>query len=118
MRRGAPLKRKTRLKLRRETERKSGRVRNPEYMAKVRALPCYVCAWPGPNDADHQGEHPYGRKADDDTCVPMCRVCHQLRTDGNIPDGHYLEWRQVGKEEMRQWSAVAIEATRRRIRDL
>ena len=118
MRHGGPLKRKARLRERRATERKSGRVRDPEYMAKVRALPCYVCAWPQPVDADHQGEHPYGRKADDDTCVPMCRSCHGFRTDGKLPvvpfrflDGPG-EWRNVGKAEMRQWCDEATAATR------
>ncbi len=110
-----PLKRKTRLKPKRSTPRKSGRVRDEAYLDAVRALPCYVCGWEAPSDPDHQGEHPYGRKANDDTAVPMCRPCHSKRTDGYIPflgEG----WIRVNKGSMRAWCDVAIAATRAKVR--
>ena len=76
-----PIARKSRVKPRRDTPRRSGRVRDDEYLAVVRTMRCYVCQRVGPSDPDHMGPHPLGRKADDDTCVPMCRLHHQERTD-------------------------------------
>lgn len=115
----SPLRRK------RATHRRSGRLHWPEYMACVREFRCYACVflrfeeplrhvgvnWYG-SEADHQGEHPYGRKADDDTCVPMCEYHHRLRTDGFLPDESIKGYKRVSKEEMRAWCSVAIEATR------
>lgn len=107
----SPLKRKSRLKPRRSAPRKSGRVRWPEYLDEVRQLPCYVCGKPGPSDPDHQGPHPYGRKADDDTAVPMDRDCHRRRTDGYLPVGRAAWRRALSKEEMRAWCDRAIRST-------
>jgi hypothetical protein len=122
LRRGKALKRSTRLKPRRATPRRSGRVINTAYLAAVRTLPCYACSKPAPSEPDHQGSRPYGRKADDDTAVPMCggpTGCHRMRTDGFLPDGFgghrswpVTDWSFANKEQMRAWCDVAIAATR------
>lgn len=110
------LKRRTRLKRARSKPRKSERVLWPEYLDEVRRLPCYVCGKPGPSDPDHQGPHPYGRKADDDTAVPLDRRCHEKRQRGMIAlfeDGVSPLWRFVGgaSEDMRIWCSLAIRDT-------
>ena len=113
-----PLERRTRVKARRATPRKSGRVRDAGYMAKVRALPCYVCGLVAASvEADHQGPRPFGRKADDSTCVPMCRWCHASRTDGFIPTvvgpvTFERRWVRADKYVMAEWCERAIAATR------
>lgn len=57
-------------------------MRDPQYMTWVRGLGClfeatsYSCD--GPIDAHHAGINKgMGRKADDDTCIPLCRKHHQ-----------------------------------------
>lgn len=118
MRRNQPMTRTKRLKTKRATPRRSGRVRDPEYMDAVRGLPCYGCSLLGYSEADHQGPRPFGRKADDETCVPMCSVwgngCHAMRTDGIVNGSDdVLVWfaKRLTKEEMRDWCDVAIAAT-------
>jgi hypothetical protein len=118
----AALKRKARLKPRRSTPRKSGRKLWPEYLDAVRTLDCYACGRPGPSDPDHQGPRPYGRKTDDDTAVPLCRMCHRWRTDGKVYVSRYEDdargtwvmrgWEDADKHQMRAWCSVAIAATR------
>jgi len=115
------IKRKTRLKPRRSAPRKSGRKLWPEYLDAVRTLDCYACGRPGPSDPDHQGPRPFGRKADDDTAVPMCRTCHHYRTDGYVYGPFEVVirgmpvamrgWKRADKERMRAWCSVAIAAT-------
>lgn len=78
--------RRTPLKRRRSTPRRSGRVRDVEYMLLVKQLPCvfhasHPAACEGPVEADHAGRRPLGRKANDDTCIPLCRSHHRDRTD-------------------------------------
>ena len=119
----SPLKRKSRLKPHRSAPRKSGRVLWPEYLDLVREYRCYACVYlrydeplrhtgqPYFSEADHQGEHPYGRKADDDTAVPMCEYHHRLRTDGFLPDESIKGYKRAGKAEMRKWCDEAIAAT-------
>lgn len=115
------LERKARLKPRRATQRRSGRVHDEAYLAAVRTLPCYVCSRRAPSEADHQGVHPYGRKADDDTAVPMCGGllgCHRRRTDGYLPAYRcspgvdYPDWERADKARMRVWCDAAIKDTR------
>lgn len=113
--RGKPLKRKTWMKQRRATPRRSGRVRDPEFMAWARKQPCAVRAdAPDPNrptpctgyvEADHQGERPGGRKSNDAECVPMCEQHHRERTN------HFGAFRDLVKAELREWRARAIERT-------
>jgi len=58
--------------------------KHPEYLEKVRQLPCCVCGFPGPNDAHHlkcTGERGGALKSKDNWVLPLCRfpngeVCH------------------------------------------
>jgi hypothetical protein len=59
----------------------------------------------GPVEADHMGERGLGQKADDNTCVPMCRGHHRERTD------HSGTFRPLTRDELRAWRARAIEIT-------
>ena len=86
--RSAPLKRGKRLRRRRETVRRSGRVRDTAFLAWVHTQRCmaaellgpgHVCE--GPIEADHAGARPLGRKADDATSIPLCLRAHRERTD-------------------------------------
>ncbi len=101
-----PIARKTRVKPTRATPRRSGRVRNEEFLEVVRTMRCHVCQRVGPSDPDHMGSRPLGRKADDDTCVPMCRQHHQERTDVT---GYFKGFACV---TMREWCQTAISETR------
>lgn len=56
--------------------------------------------------ADHMGERAFGKKADDTTCVPICRNHHGERTDYR---GVFKNWTKV---EMRQFCDWAINWTR------
>lgn len=117
----SPLERKTRLRARRPTPRRSARVHDLAYLARVRQLPCHACGRSAPSEADHQGPRPFGRKADDVTAVPMCRECHQRRTDGFLPSCPWSgvhacnSWSRAGKDEIRVWCDVAVEATQREL---
>ena len=92
---------------RRAKPRRSARRLDPQYLADVRRLPCCVGmdCW-GQVEADHAGQRPVGRKADDDTAIPMCRRHHQDRTDAR---GIFYGL-QAG--EMRRWCQERIEETR------
>jgi hypothetical protein len=69
----------------------SERERDLAFMAFVKTLPCCLLHTPeaGPcsdrgrawSEADHAGERPGFRRADDDTCIPMCNRHHRDRTE-------------------------------------
>src|SRR4051812_40559530 len=86
-----PLRRKTRLRQKRATPRRSGRVRDRDYLLAVKTLPCMfaTAAWgppcKGPIEADHAGQRPFGRKCNDDEAVPLCQKHHRERTDYTGP---------------------------------
>lgn len=113
--RRTPLRRKTWMKQRRATPRRSGRVYDVEFRAWCRHQPCAVRdEAPDPNrlttcggrvEADHQGARAAGRKADDETCVPLCRAHHRQRTD------HSGAFRELDQEQLRAWRGRAIERT-------
>lgn len=115
------LARKVGVKAKRATVRRSGRVLDSKYLAATRKLPCYVCGRPAPNEADHMGPRPFGRRASDDTAAPMCPGpdgCHRRRTDGFIPDliGETVSqrrWVRADKYRMAEWCERAIAATRK-----
>lgn len=115
LKRGAPPKRK------RSTPRRSGRVRDEAWLAEVRRLPC--CGPPhqppfgsisreewnrceGPVEADHAGARPIGRKASDDTAIPLCSRHHRMRTDYSGCFAHFDATR------MRAWCDERIAETR------
>lgn len=56
-------------------------VRDKQYLGWVRLQPCLICRRQpseySPIEAAHTGAHPYGQKASDYTCVPLCHGCHQ-----------------------------------------
>ena len=93
--------------------RPARRMHDKAYLAKVHDLPCYLsgadCA--GPIEADHMGERLSGRKADDTTVVPLCKLHHAQRHHGA------RIFRTMTKLEMRAWKQRAIADTQRRIRE-
>lgn len=107
-----PLKRYKPIRQKRSRPRRSGRVRDRDYLLAVKGLPCllannYVCE--GVVQAHHAGDHPLGRKASDDTAVPLCDRHHRHLHDGV---GFF------GRKDAvwhRAWAAVAIAETRARL---
>lgn len=51
------------------------------------------------------GERALGRKADDNTCAPLCMQHHRERTD------HSGSFRHLTRDEARAWRARAITRT-------
>ena len=51
----------------------------PEYLKKIRALPCCVCGRPGPSEVHHlkgTGLRGTGMKSTDNYTVPLCHTHH------------------------------------------
>ena len=95
-----PIERTTRVNPRREEPRRSEREHNANYLAWVHTQPCCAVGLPGHVcggriEADHAGERPLGRKADDDTCIAICSQGHRERTDFSGP---FKTW---SRDEMR-----------------
>lgn len=113
LRPGRPPKRKTWLRSRREKPRRDGRVHDPVYLAFVRTLPCCVDGSPhaGRIDPHHAGEHPAGRKADDDTAIPMCRQHHD-QWDAPMWSSSSNPFREWGHDQRRRWQDDQIAETR------
>jgi hypothetical protein len=133
MKRGRPLKRKTRLRARSLTNSYRRRERDLPFMKKVRKLPCIVRTWleglrrvgdktsswlmpthvtpcGGRVQADHLGVRPYGWKAGDTTCAAMCERHHRERTDAqSARNGIFADFTA---EQMREWCDWAIRRTR------
>lgn len=123
--RSAPMLRRTRINPRSKTNSYRKRERDLEFMRWVKRQPCILRALPpflhmevaksvgfkamtpcaGPVEADHMGERGIGQKADDRTCVPMCRNHHRERTD------HMRTFRPLTRDELRAWRTAAIEHT-------
>ncbi len=110
-----PLKRKKPMK-RKRTARRSSRIRDREYMDRVRSFACWAAKltaeWvyrecDGAIEAHHAGSRPMGRKADDHTCIPLCKVHHQ---DWHAGAGPFKGW---GRTARRLWADVCIEATQK-----
>lgn len=66
----------------------------------ARETPCS-----GRVEADHMGERGLSHKADDTTCVGICRQHHRERTD------HAGTFRALTRDEARAWRAAAIAQT-------
>jgi hypothetical protein len=123
MKRSGPIKRRTWMRRKRATPRKSGRVRDRAYLLAVRELPCCVPTavffrkgepshydHGGPVEADHAGARPLGRKCDDNETIPICRDHHRQRTD-------YSGWFQYFRAaDMRAWCDAKIVETQARVR--
>jgi hypothetical protein len=114
LRSGKPLKRRTWMRRRRTTRRRSGRVHDAAFLADVHTLPCLLQDVPdhecdGPVQADHAGKRPFGRKADDDTSIPLCPTGHHQRQT-------YSGWcAGLDKHGMRLVLVTAIAETRVRL---
>lgn len=122
LRRSTPIRR-TPMRRHRGSTKYSRRPRDLEFMGWARRQPCIVrelapgsfmrasvtqtattpCT--GHVEADHMGARGLSQKADDNTCVPMCRQHHRERTD------HTGTFRPLTRDELRAWRAVAIEHT-------
>ena len=83
---------------------------NPDYLRKVRELPCAACGAPAPSEAHHPKDRPpfeemgtykffpsYGQKSADEDAIPLCRACHDMyhRSTGEFhrrygPDYSYI----------------------------
>lgn len=108
----SPLERRRWIGRRREKPRRSERERDLVHLDLVHRLPCYaastipghVCE--GGIEADHAGARPLGRKAHDDTAIPLCSLAHRQRTDFSGP------FRSWTKDRMREWLARGIELAR------
>jgi len=115
--RSGPIRRSKAVRRKRSTPRRSGRVRDEAYLRFVRSLPCLFgwseFAWTGEGkncrgvtEADHAGPRPVGRKADDDSAIPLCTEHHRQRTDYR---GVFAEHTAA---TMRWWCDEAIARTR------
>lgn len=51
-------------------------LRDPEYVAFVRTLPCAICSAPPPSDPSHFGSRGMSQKTDDTRLLPSCREDH------------------------------------------
>lgn len=51
-------------------------LRDPEYVAFVRTLPCAICGAPPPSDPSHFGTRGMSQKTDDTRLLPSCREDH------------------------------------------
>lgn len=119
VRRRAPAMRKAIKASRPRAPKKRSAYRNRERdfdrMAYVKTLPCTMTIDPigeltpcrGPIEADHAGRRGLGRKADDDTVIPLCDGHHDDRTD------HTGAFKNVSRDDERDWRERAIERTRR-----
>jgi len=121
LRRGKPLERRTRLRACRPTQRRSGRVRDAEYMDRVRGLPCLCrdflwefghddvirgCSGADTMHAHHMGVRGLGQKCSDLATVPFCERHHRDWHECTGPfAGKSKEWRA-------EFSRAAIEATK------
>lgn len=89
------------------------RVRDKDYMARVRRLQCCAkslgtCA--GAMEADHAARnHGSNRKGDDTACIPMCSWHHQQRHSWAGP---FRDWTGA---QMRSWCLQQVEKTQARL---
>ena len=100
--------RRTALRRRRATPRRSDRVRDVPYMLWVKTLTCaashlpdHVCE--GPIEADHVLPRPLGRKCSDfGGVIALCSLAHRQRTDFAGP------FRSFDRAAMRGFVAQAL----------
>lgn len=97
---------------RRASKRRDGRTRDDAYLAFVRSLSCCVddAHHFGRIDPHHAGERPAGRKADDGTCIPMCRYHHD-QWDAPMWSSGGNPFRTWDRARRRQWQDARIAET-------
>ena len=113
MKRTSFLRRHNPMRRKRITPRRSGRVRDPQFVSLVHQLGCDAATYikdagpcDGPIEAHHAGERPLGRKADDDTCIALCRRHHRDITD------HTGAFKAKRSFEIRAYEDAAIARSR------
>jgi len=87
------------------------RLRNFDFMRVVKQMPCCLRAQgdcEGVVEADHAGARPFGRRAPDESCIPLCQKHHADRT---LRNGIFSGMSPL---EMRVWCASKILDTQRR----
>lgn len=92
------------------------RERDTQRMLFVKTLPCAVrdgVPWATHHtpcssvvEADHAGARGVGRKASDDTVIPLCSQHHRERTD------HSGTFKHATQAELREWLSKQIAETR------
>lgn len=100
-----PIARKTPVKRKRSKPRRSERVRDPEYLAWLHTMPCYLAyhgGCEGPIEADHVAPRPLGRRCDDRGAIALCRRHHASR-HGRW--GYFDRW---DSSRMRAWARDAV----------
>ncbi len=114
LKRTTPLRRKTWMQSRGDTKYRR-RPRDLEYMRWIKHQPCCAAGMmshkspcDGPVEADHAGRRGMRQKADDRTCIPLCRKHHRER--GSFSGG-FRDWDQNG---MRLWLNAMV--TRHQVR--
>ena len=115
MKRSTPLRRRTPLRSRSLTSKYRRRERDVPFMLWIKRQPCVVRELPpdpsratpctGEVQADHAGARGLGQKADDRTCIALCRRHHRERTD------HSGAFFNLTRDELRLWRAQALNAT-------
>ena len=102
------MRRRARLRPVSKTKKYRRRSRRMDFMAYILFQPCVLQdasgagkCW-GRVQADHAGSRPYGQKAPDDTCIPLCTKHHRDRTDYT---GYFKGWRGA---QMRAWCDLRI----------
>ncbi len=102
------------------------RVRDPEYLKRVKTLPCCVrVLWwdflpvPPPCDgvieAAHVGARAKGRKSNDDEAIPLC-TAHHMMLDNCIGGSLFLglqeyQHPEVAKANKRAWVSSMVNLT-------
>lgn len=88
----------------------ASRVHDTAYLLAVKRLPCMAPGAPdgcrGGVEADHTGSRGIGRKADDDTCIPLCAGHHADRGAFRGP------FRGADRAWMRLWIDQAVRRVR------
>lgn len=110
--RSNPIAGRTPTKRQRDTPRRSGRARDPEWLAHVAALPCCLRDRPavflsddgrcsGRIEVNHVGPRPLGRKCSDRETAPMCRRHHRDWTDH---EGYFAHRAREWRRQFAAWS--------------
>lgn len=94
----------------------ASRKRDTAFMLWIKHQPCCATGMDprldtgscdGPVEADHAGQRGLSHKADDSTCIPLCRRHHREPGLGSILYG------QLARGELRQWKDARIAYYRR-----
>ncbi len=91
--------------------RASGEATSPLDIPSLSTLERWEACTIGEVEADHAGPRAMGRKAHDATCIPICKVHHDMRTNG-----WGLFW-DYTLEMKREWKTKAIAHTQQRARE-